>query len=354
MRGFTVAITADRRRDEQAVLVERLGVEVLLLPLLRTQPEDHSALRALTELVVKEPPTYFLANTGYGMRTWLALAADWGIQDALVKSLGSNTAIAARGAKALGEIRKVGLDAWYKAPTETLEEVITRLSAEDLDGASVVVQLHGEVPGTVVQQLELTGARVNYLPVYKMGNAGEAAANELIDAIFEGVVDVVTFTAAPQVQALMAAARARATHEPFVRAFNGEGVVAACIGPVCASAARHEGISGPLVPEHSRLGSLASAIGHILMARQVVLQGDGGPVFVSGRLVKSRGREYWLGPVEARVLRVLSQRPGEWADVGVLGRSAEAGLSHLAGVLDGGLVTGSKGARLNLDTLRLD
>jgi uroporphyrinogen-III synthase len=346
LKGFTVAITADRRRDEQAVLMERLGVEVLMFPLLRTEPEDPGALRALTEVMVEEPPTYFVANTGYGMRTWLALAADWGLQEALVRSLRSNTAIAARGAKALGEIRKVGLDAWYKAPTETLEEVIARLTAEDLDGASVLVQLHGEAPGTVVQVLERTGARLDYLPVYKMGGGGETAANELIDTVTEGVVDLVTFTAAPQVEALMATARARATLGPVVDAFNGGGVVAACIGPVCANAARDEGISSPLVPEHSRLGSLASAIGDRLTERQLVLRGGGGPVYVSGRLVEIGGQHRCLGSVERRLLRVLSQRPGEWVDVDLVSQSAEVGLSNLVAVLDGALETGSQGARL--------
>jgi uroporphyrinogen-III synthase len=330
------------------VLMERLGLEVLMFPLLRTEPENPGPLQALTEMMVEEPPAYLLANTGYGMRTWLRLAADWGLQEALVGSLRSRTAIAARGAKALGEMRKVGLDAWYKAPTETLEEVVARLSAEDLDGASVVVQLHGEAPGAVVQALERTGARVKYLPVYKMGGAGEAAANELIDTILEGAADLLTFTAAPQVHLLMAAARARDAYEPVVRAFNGEGVVAACIGPVCASAARHEGILGPLIPEHSRLGSLASAIGHHLAARQLVLSGTGGPVCVSGRLVEIRGEQCWLGPREARVLRVLSQYPDEWVDVEVLGPSAAAGLRNLCGSLDGALETGSLGARLTL------
>ena len=110
LKGFTVAITADRRRDEQAVLMERLGLEVLMFPLLQTQPEDLASLRAQTERVVREPPDYLLANTGYGMRTWLALTAEWGLQEDLVSSLRANAAIAARGAKALGEIRKVGLD----------------------------------------------------------------------------------------------------------------------------------------------------------------------------------------------------------------------------------------------------
>jgi uroporphyrinogen-III synthase len=50
-------------------------------------------------------------------------------------------------------------------------------------------------------------------------------------------------------------------------AFNVGGVVAACIGPVCAQGARLAGISAPLVPEHSRLGSLASTLGSYLAVR---------------------------------------------------------------------------------------
>ena len=37
LHGFTVAVTADRRRDEQTVLLERLGAQVLMFPLLRTE-----------------------------------------------------------------------------------------------------------------------------------------------------------------------------------------------------------------------------------------------------------------------------------------------------------------------------
>jgi len=220
---------------------------------------------------VQGPPDHFVANTGYGMRTWLGLAADWGMRDELVAALRSKTAIAARGAKALGELRRAGLDAWYKAPGETLEEVVTRLAGEDLAGKSVVVQLHGEPPGSTVAELERAGARVSYLPVYKMGGGGAGPAGALIEKLLDDAVDAVTFTAAPQVHALAKVAAARGVLGEMLDGFNKGGVVAACIGPVCAAAARLQGISGPLVPEHPRLGSLASAVGAELSARLVRL-----------------------------------------------------------------------------------
>ncbi len=197
-RGATVAVTADRRRDEQAVLLERLGLEVLMFPLLRTEAEDTGPLRALSEQLCRQPPDYFVANTGYGMRTWLQLSAQWGLQEALVQALSTGTTIAARGAKALGEMRKVGLDAWYKAPGETLDEVVARLCQEDLHDASVMVQLHGEPPGAWLGRLEGSGARVTYLPVYRMADGGAQAADDLISALLGHAVDAVTFTAAPQ------------------------------------------------------------------------------------------------------------------------------------------------------------
>ena len=264
LHGFTVAVTADRRRDEQTVLLERLGAQVLMFPLLRTEPADLGALRALTETIAEEPPDYFVANTGYGMRTWLQLSAEWGLQEPLVKALSSASTIVVRGAKALGEIRKVGLDAVYKAPGETLDEVVDRLGEEDLTNASVVVQLHGEPAGPVLAKLEQAAAKVNYLPVYTMGGGGADAARGLIDALVEGRVDVVTFTAAPQVQVLASVAEAQGRLGAVLDAFNVGGVVAACIGPVCAQGARLAGITGPLVPEHPRLGSLASALGSYL------------------------------------------------------------------------------------------
>jgi uroporphyrinogen-III synthase len=347
LRGFTVAITADRRRDEQAVLMERLGVEVLMFPLLRTEPEDPGALRALTEEMIGQPPDYLLANTGYGMRTWLALAAGWGRQEQLVAALRPKTAIAARGAKALGEVRKAGLDAFYKAPGETLEEVVARLSEEDLAGKSVVVQLHGEPPGETVGQLERAGAKVSYLPVYRMGGGGAEAAGGLVETLLQGAADVVTFTAAPQVEALTAAAATRGVLRAVLDSFNGGGVVAACIGPVCAAAALAEGISMPLVPEHPRLGSLTSAVGQALSGRQVVVRGRSGPVALSGRAVEAgEGEQRLVGAREQKVLRALGVHPGDWVDVTAMGDDAGEVIPGLANVLDGGLEVAGGRARL--------
>jgi uroporphyrinogen-III synthase len=346
LRGFTAAITADRRRDEQAVLLERLGLEVLMYPLLQTEPEDAGTLQEMTAAIAAHPPRYLLANTGYGMRTWLGLAAQWGLQGPLVDALRARTNIAARGAKALGELRKVGLDAWYKAPGETLDEVVDRLVQEDLTGASIVFQLHGEQSQDAVSRLGQAGATVTCVPVYRMGRGGEGAAQALARAVIDGAIDAVTFTAAPQVQALLRSARARDLAPPLLDAFDAGAVAAVCIGEVCAAAARAEGMAGPVVPQHPRLGSLATALDNHLSARRMVLAGRHGPVTLSGGLVSVGGNELGLGPVEQRAMRRLGQSRST-VEVQTLGEITADELSQLAEALDGALEISGPHCRLH-------
>jgi len=345
LRGFTAAITADRRRDEQAVLLERTGIEVLMFPLLQTEPEDQSALRILTAEIAGHPPRYLLANTGYGMRTWFGLASQWGLQDQLVGALRARTTIAARGAKALGELRKVGLDAWYKAPGETLDEVVGRLVQEDLAGASIVFQLHGEQSEGAVERLSRAGATVTRVPVYRMGRAGLAAGQALAQAVVEGAADAVTFTAAPQVQAMLRSAEAQGLAPQLLDAFNTGGVTALCIGEVCAAAAMTEGIAAPLVPEHPRLGSMATVLESHLTARQMVLAGEHGPVRLSGRLAEVAGDEVWLGPLGQRALRKLTQQR-DGVEIRTLGGTTADELSRLSRSLDGALEISAGRCRL--------
>ena len=349
LAGFTVAVTADRRREEQAILLERSGLEPAMFPLLRTEMDDPASARVLTERACRRPPQYLLANTGYGMRTWFGLCKEWGLLDELVAALGAGTSIAARGAKVLGELRKVGLDAFYKAPGETLGEVVDRLLEEDLTGKDVVVQLHGEKAGAALARLTGAGARVARISVYRTGIAGTwpmatgqgspaigGPAVALTFAIAAGGVDAVSFTAAPAVHALFAGAEGMDDGTATLRAaFNEKGVVAACIGAVCASAARELGVANPLVPEHPRLGSLASALARHLAARNLSLLGKHGPVLLSGRFADALDRRYLFTPAERRVLRTLLSRGG-MASGEVLG-ATEAELSHLSDVLDGAL-----------------
>lgn len=266
LAGLTVGITAERRADEQARLFADRGAATVHGPALRvTSAGDDDALRAATEAVVRDPPDLLLASTGFGMKAWLEAADGWGLRAAVVEALG-RARVANRGAKAASANAAVGLREWYRAPNERFDELLTRVLAERLDGARVVLQLHGTAMPRTVARLTAAGAEVIEVDAYRASlpeDRGPALA--LAEAACAGRLAAVTFTTAPAVHNLFVIAAAAGLDADLRRALDGP-VLAACVGPVCAEGAVEEGVSAPLVPERSRLVPLVAAVTERLSA----------------------------------------------------------------------------------------
>ena len=108
LAGYVVGVTADRRADEQIELLRRRGATTLHGPSIKTLPLDAAQeLRSITELLLRNPPDYVIANTGIGMRGWFAAADGWGIGDELTDAL-SLSRIFARGPKAAAAAHRPG------------------------------------------------------------------------------------------------------------------------------------------------------------------------------------------------------------------------------------------------------
>jgi uroporphyrinogen-III synthase len=121
--------------------------------------DEHRVLKAATADVITRPPDYLVASTGFGMRTWLAAAASWDMDDALLTAL-RRTRVANRGAKAALANAAVGLAEWYRAPHERLDELVERVLVEPVAGRRVVLQLHGVADPGVGASLVAAGAAV--------------------------------------------------------------------------------------------------------------------------------------------------------------------------------------------------
>jgi uroporphyrinogen-III synthase len=211
LAGFTIGITADRRADDQAVMFRRLGAEVVQGPTIQTlSVPNRVELTQRTQDIIAEPPDYLIANTGLGIRTWLAHASDISRDVELREALGKGR-IAARGPKAAGAVSMAGLTVWWRSPSEQLADVTSHLMAEGVGGKRIGFQLHGDDSKDVTSSLEEAGADA----------AGQA--------------------------------------DELRQALNSK-VLVGCIGPVCAGVAREEGISAPVVPANWRLGSLVRAV----------------------------------------------------------------------------------------------
>src|SRR5687767_2505205 len=99
MRPLVVGITADRRWEEQAMLLRKRGLEVVHGPTMRTVDLAGDArLRSVTERLIASPPDWLVATTGMGMKQWFEAADGWGLRETLLSTLGSpSTTIIARG-----------------------------------------------------------------------------------------------------------------------------------------------------------------------------------------------------------------------------------------------------------------
>lgn len=260
LAGLTVGITAERRADEQARLFADRGAATVHGPALRVTPSGgDDALRAATEALVERPPDLLLASTGFGMRAWFDAADGWGLRAPLVEALG-RARVANRGAKAASANGAAGLREWFRAPHERFEEVLEAALAEPLDGARVVLQLHGTVMPRSVARLEAAGAEVVQVDAYRASlpeDRGPALA--LVRAACAAELAAVTFTTAPAVHNLFLMAATEGLDGGLRRALNGP-VVAACVGPVCAEGAIDEGVETPLVPDRARLVPLVHAL----------------------------------------------------------------------------------------------
>lgn len=255
-----VGITADRRWEEQARLFADRGVEVVHGPTMRTiDLSGDEALRTVTSDLAEAPPDYLVVTTGMGMRRWLEAAARWGLDTALLAGLAATTRVVARGAKAHSATRGANLEVWWRAPDETMQEIVDHLAAfDDVRRSRVALQLFEPDGHPSTEVLRAMAGELVEVPVYQWALPDDPApAERLVDAAVAGELDAVTFTAQPAVHNLFRIAGHR--REELRDAFNG-GVVASCVGPVCASAAVEEGVADPIWPDPPRLSAMVRQV----------------------------------------------------------------------------------------------
>ena len=312
--GFTIAVTADRRRDELAALLERRGARVVLAPALRIVPlADDGELRAAITALVEHPPDIVVACTGIGLRGWLEAAEGWGLSEPL-KAVVAGAYLIARGPKARGALRAAGLvDAW-SPDSESCDEVLAHLLDRGVDGKRIAVQLHGEPQPEFCGALAAAGADVVEVSVYRWRPpADPTPLRRVVDLALGRLIDAVTFTSAPAVGALLR--MAGPDTGALLDALRTD-VLAACVGPVTAAPLHRRGIP-VMQPSRARLGALVRALVEELPKRAPTLRVAGQEVTLRGHAALVDGSLRPMAPAPMAVLRALAAAPGR-----VLSRAA--------------------------------
>ncbi|WP_020576167.1 uroporphyrinogen-III synthase [Actinopolymorpha alba] len=307
LTGFTVGVTAARRREELVALLERRGARVVEAPAIRIVPlSDDHALQQATRACLSGIDIA-VATTGIGFRGWLEAAESAGLADRLLSTLAS-ARLLARGPKAQGAIRAAGLTEVWAPASECSSEVLEYLLAAGVRGKRVAVQLHGEPLPDFVAALRAAGAHVIEVPVYRWVLPEDISPLiRLVELIKLRYVDAVTFTSAPATAALLEVAGAE--REAVLSAFRAD-VLAACVGPIAAGPLERYGVAS-LQPTRARLGGLVRALADRLPEHRTrMVEVAGHTLEIRGHAVVVDGDMRTLAPAPMTLLRTLAERPG--------------------------------------------
>lgn len=311
LEGSRIGVTSERRAADLIDALERRGAQVLHAPTLRMEPASNDErVIADTEAIIDARPDVVLVTTAFGVRRWLEVADAAGLGERLLATLAAS-AILVRGPKARGGIRAAGLDDAGMSEEETTSSLVAKVLAEHGPGLTVAVQAHGYLQDAVLAPLRAAGHRVVTVSPYRWSSLdeGDERIPRLVDAICTDQLDCVTFTSAPAVDALFAAAEGLGSLDALLSAFR-RGVVAASVGPVTSAALTAAGLR-PIQPERFRMGALIRLVCERLPELRVVrARTFHGELLIRGALVELDGCRVPLTPVPLTLLRTLMSAGG--------------------------------------------
>lgn len=317
LRGFRIGVTAHRRAGDLIEALERRGAQVQHAPALKIAPvEDDAALIAETAALIAAAPDIVMVTTAYGMRRWAEAADAAGQGEQLLATL-ATSAIYVRGPKARGAVRAAGLDDDGISADETTATLTDLVISTGVNGKTVAVQVHGYTDVAALSRLREAGATVLTVTPYRWINAEDGdKLPQLIESVINREIDVLTFTSAPAVDAVLSTADALGRGSAFRNALRGEGidsgsgpvsgsVVTAVVGPVTAAPLLAAGIT-PLIPERFRMGALIRLVGEHLEQTGVLRAESCGTVLeMRGQSLRVDGVPVSLPPAPLQLLKAL-------------------------------------------------
>lgn len=309
LAGYTVAVTADRRANEQIELLTRKGATVIHAPTIRTYPlGDEGGLAAASRSIIAEPPDIVVLLTALGVRSWLEAAEALDLAEELLGVL-ATTQLWVRGPKAKGAAAALGLDPAWTAPVRS-SELAEELLARGVAGKRVAVQLDGAGNTPLLDRLRRAGADVLPVPIYRWSLPEDLKpAERLVRLLADGRVDAVTFTTQTAVVHLLDIARRIGLVDQATRAFAA-GTLAVCVGPVCAERARSLGFVNVIEPRRARLGSMVHELADRMAPDLRVVSTGARVLEIRGRMVSIDGTRVLLTERERDTLRALVDADG--------------------------------------------
>jgi uroporphyrinogen-III synthase len=249
LQGLTILVPESRELDLFAGMLEARGARALRCPLVTIlDVEDSTPLEAWLERLAAGGFDDVVLMTGEGLRRLLALAERLGTRPSIIAALAAARTIV-RGPKPTKALREIGLSPALTAAAPTSAGLVQTLSALDLRGRCVGVQLYaGDVDPAVMTYLGTSGAMVFSVTPYRYASHSETdAVAAAIAKMAAGEIDVIAFTSKPQVSRLVEVAKEKGLEVALAEGLKRTRV--ASIGPVVTEALRAIGVDVDAQPE---------------------------------------------------------------------------------------------------------
>jgi uroporphyrinogen-III synthase len=248
LSGRRIALPETRELDRLAGMLEAEGAETLRCPLvaIKDTPDPLPVQQWLGHF----PFDDLILYTGEGLRRLHGFARRFDIEAGFLDGLRTACKIT-RGPKPERALRELGLKSDLRAEAPTTDGLIATLSALDLRGRRVGVQLYPSAPDArFTDFLRDAGAEADtVLPYVYASAADDQSVVALIDRMASGGIDVIAFTSSPQVERLLEVAKATGREETLQAAFQATAIAA--VGPVVAGDLHRRGFNVAITPDHS-------------------------------------------------------------------------------------------------------
>jgi uroporphyrinogen-III synthase len=259
LEGRRVAVLESRMREELSDMVRRLGGQPVSAPAVHERPRLDDVAADVERLAASEYRVVIFL-TGAAASAMLREAELLGRLAASVRALQANT-VACRGPKPLAVLKRHGVvPAVTTVKPHTTQELLTALQAVELRDMPTLLVHYGETNAELADALRVRGARLFEACPYEwvLPEDPQPLAALVGDALNDRL-DAILFTSQVQARHLFDVAREmRLVHE-LAAALN-RSVIVGAVGPVCAAALKHVGVTPDVIPASPNMVSLVAAI----------------------------------------------------------------------------------------------
>ena len=247
---FGKRVLVTRTRQQAGVMAQRLrtcGAEAIELPTIEIVPVEVAPIMASISHIASGTYDWVIFTSANGVREYFRHLET--IQ--LDARVFGSTRVAVIGSETERALQSFGIRADVVPERFVAESLVEALAEFPMDGKRVLLARAAGARDVIPAVIRSRGADVDDVALYQ-ARRPESAADEVLNRLSSGEIDVATFTSSSTVTGCLALLQGRTELLADV--------VVACIGPITAKAARDAGLDVAVVSDRHTVDGLVDAL----------------------------------------------------------------------------------------------